>query len=490
MDDDRSYYSAGGYNRRSSRDSYRQTRDRSRSPGVRRYNSRSPSPNGYGRARSPPQRFGGGDSYRGGSGEYDSVSSNEFSGALSGQERRVYVGNLPYTMKRQGLTEFMQSAGRVVSATVLELPNGTSKGCGIVEFDTKQDAQHAIETLSGQDIDGRVIYVREDREALPHSRGGPRGNYGGRVGRDGGSDRYRGRGDYNRGYDRGGFDHSRSSRGGYSSFNNGPAQYGEFAGPAEGGGSGSRSGNQLFVGNLPFSVGWQDLKDFFRQAGNVVRADVFMGSDGRSRGRGTVSFETAEEARNAIQQLNGVELQGRPLDVREDRMSNGGDNYDSGYASRSSYGTPRGGFGFRGGFHGGFAGGRGAYSGSSGYDRPPVPQQPPNDFTDGATSGGVPSNTIHVRNLPWSTSNEDLVDLFQTIGKVERAEIQYTLDGRAKGSGVVQLENKELAQTAIDKFNGYSYGNRPLSLSFVRYENSMDSDMGISSTTIELTRGE
>ena len=54
--------------------------------------------------------------------------------------------------------------------------------------------------------------------------------------------------------------------------------------------------------------------------------------------------------------------------------------------------------------------------------------------------------------LPWSTSNEDLVELFQTIGKVERAEIQYEPNGRSRGTGVVQLENADLAETAICKF--------------------------------------
>lgn len=53
--------------------------------------------------------------------------------------------------------------------------------------------------------------------------------------------------------------------------------------------------------------------------------------------------------------------------------------------------------------------------------------------------------------LPWSTSNEDLVELFQTIGKVERAEIQYEPNGRSRGTGVVQMDAAETAETAICK---------------------------------------
>lgn len=54
--------------------------------------------------------------------------------------------------------------------------------------------------------------------------------------------------------------------------------------------------------------------------------------------------------------------------------------------------------------------------------------------------------------LPWSTSNEDLVELFTTIGKVERAEIQYEANGRSKGTGVVQFDSPENAETAICEF--------------------------------------
>jgi RNA recognition motif-containing protein len=53
--------------------------------------------------------------------------------------------------------------------------------------------------------------------------------------------------------------------------------------------------------------------------------------------------------------------------------------------------------------------------------------------------------------LPWSTCNEDLVDLFSTIGKVERAEIQYEPNGRSRGTGVVEFDNPETAETAIGK---------------------------------------
>ena len=49
-------------------------------------------------------------------------------------------------------------------------------------------------------------------------------------------------------------------------------------------------GRRLFVSNLAFETQWKYLKDHMRQAGDVVRADIFEDQKGRSRGIGYVSF--------------------------------------------------------------------------------------------------------------------------------------------------------------------------------------------------------
>ncbi|KYK60703.1 RNP domain protein [Drechmeria coniospora] len=324
----------------------------------------------------------------------------------------------------------------------------------IVEYATREQAQQAVAQLSNQNLMGRLVYVREDREAEPRFIGSPSGSRGG-FGGGGGP-------------------------GGYSS--------GYGGGPAPGG-----SGRQLYVANLPFNVGWQDLKDLFRQAARiagVIRADVHMGPDGRPKGSGIVVFESPDDARNAIQQFNGYDWQGRMLEVREDRFAGGG---GMGFPGRGGYGGGmRGGFGGGGGYgRGGFGGGRGGFGfggrggfaggGGGGFDAPAANPVPPNPFTDHATTGTERSETIYVRNLPWSTSNDDLVELFTTIGKVEQAEIQYEPSGRSRGSGVVRFDTADTADTGIAKFQGYQYGGRPLNLSFVKYLNqsggeSMETD--------------
>ena len=54
------------------------------------------------------------------------------------------------------------------------------------------------------------------------------------------------------------------------------------------------------------------------------------------------------------------------------------------------------------------------------------------------------------------------MELFTTIGKVDRAEIGYETSGRSRGIGVVQFDVTETADTAIQKFQGYMYGGRYL----------------------------
>jgi hypothetical protein len=82
---------------------------------------------------------------------------------ISKRENRVYVGNLSYDVKYRDLMEFMRGAGEVLFAEVLVTPTGVSKGCGIVEFASPEDAQRAIRELSEVAMLGRPVFIREVR---------------------------------------------------------------------------------------------------------------------------------------------------------------------------------------------------------------------------------------------------------------------------------------------------------------------------------------
>jgi cold-inducible RNA-binding protein len=133
---------------------------------------------------------------------------------------KLYVGNLPYTVRDEDLQQAFSAYGSVNSAKVMmERDTGRSKGFGFVEMGSDAEAQSAIEGMNGQSLGGRSLVVNEARpmEARPPRSGG--GGFGGGGGRSGG----------------GGFGGGGGGEGGFRS------PYGG-GGRREGGGGGGRGG--------------------------------------------------------------------------------------------------------------------------------------------------------------------------------------------------------------------------------------------------------
>lgn len=76
----------------------------------------------------------------------------------------------------------------------------------------------------------------------------------------------------------------------------------------------------IFVGNLDFNTGEEELRRLFEAYGQVDRVSIMTDRDtGRSRGFGFVEMANAEEGDKAIAALNGTQLGGRTLNVNEAR---------------------------------------------------------------------------------------------------------------------------------------------------------------------------
>ncbi|KAG2220137.1 hypothetical protein INT45_006165, partial [Circinella minor] len=151
---------------------------------------------------------------------------------------RIYVGNLAYDCRRSDLKSFAKGAGTVLHTEILASPSGRSKGCGIVEFSRPEYAERAMRVLNRVEFMGRPVFVREDREFEPKMPKDPRD-----VPED----------------------------------------------------------QRLWVGNLPFSTSWQDLKDLFRKAGRVTHTDIDTEPDSRrSKGTGLVIYEDPRDVKAAI----------------------------------------------------------------------------------------------------------------------------------------------------------------------------------------------
>jgi len=107
--------------------------------------------------------------------------------------KKLYVGNLPYSVDDAALESQFAECGKVESARVItDRDTGRSKGFGFVEMSSDEEANQAIEKFNGMPMGGRNMTVSEARPQAPREggggggRGGGYGGGGGRGGRGGG----------------------------------------------------------------------------------------------------------------------------------------------------------------------------------------------------------------------------------------------------------------------------------------------------------------
>lgn len=100
--------------------------------------------------------------------------------------KKLYVGGLSYDTTEDTLRDTFSQAGTVESANIIiDRSSGRSKGFGFVEMSSDEEAQKAVETLNGKDLDGRNLTVNEARPQESRPRGGGGGYGGGGGGRGG-----------------------------------------------------------------------------------------------------------------------------------------------------------------------------------------------------------------------------------------------------------------------------------------------------------------
>ncbi|KAH7661709.1 nucleolin protein [Dioscorea alata] len=196
----------------------------------------------------------------------DRDGDSEDGGASASQETpeeagRLYVGNLPYSMTSSQLAEHFSEAGQVISVDlVYDRVTDRSRGFAFVSMASHDDALNAIRMFDGSEVGGRTMKVNFPE--VP--RGGEREVMSSRM---------------------------KAASRGYID-----------------------SPHKVYAGNLGWAVTGQSLREAFASQAGILGAKVIYDRDsGRSRGFGFVSFATAEEAQAAIDEMNGVEVEGRPL---------------------------------------------------------------------------------------------------------------------------------------------------------------------------------
>ncbi|XP_054234103.1 myelin expression factor 2 isoform X2 [Homo sapiens] len=228
-----------------------------------------------------------------------SKDKNSGTGEKKGPNRnRVFISNIPYDMKWQAIKDLMrEKVGEVTYVELFKDAEGKSRGCGVVEFKDEEFVKKALETMNKYDLSGRPLNIKEDpdgenaRRALQRTGGSFPGGHVPDMG-------------------------SGLMNLPPSILNN-PNIPPEVISNLQAG----RLGSTIFVANLDFKVGWKKLKEVFSIAGTVKRADIKEDKDGKSRGMGTVTFEQAIEAVQAISMFNGQFLFDRPMHVKMDDKS-------------------------------------------------------------------------------------------------------------------------------------------------------------------------
>jgi len=220
---------------------------------------------------------------------------------------------------------------------------------------------------------------------------------------------------------------------------------------------GSRSPDcKIFVGHLPYSTSWQDLKDHFASAGTVTYTKIIMdhakaagkgkgvptaNADGWSKGMGMVEFSSAEEAQAAIKLLNGSSIKERSISVEPWTSHDGPD-------PQKPAASP-----FKGAAKGAF---KGAAKGG------------------GKKGSQNPTCKVYVGQLPYSTTWQDLKDHFGQAGTVTYTKINVDQakgwtkgkganpDGWSKGTGIVEFSSPDEASAALTMLNGSTLGGRSI----------------------------
>lgn len=261
---------------------------------------------------------------------------------IGSRNSRVYIGNLSWDTTWQNLKDFaMREVGDVVHAEITSDYDGRSKGCGVLDFSSIKAARKACKKLNKIEFMGRHLLIREDRikkdidnrficetsstdlcvivSNLPsgitwhslkdHMRQVGNVERANLIGKSSGIVTYQ---------------HLKDAKRAIRQLHNSILDSNHISVREyhrNGRDETSKSlnfGVSVFVGNIPYEISWQDLKDHMRRCGNVDRADILKDFVGQSKGCAMVTYQHPKEAQRAIRELQDSILGGRRIFVRRD----------------------------------------------------------------------------------------------------------------------------------------------------------------------------
>ncbi|KAK6792349.1 hypothetical protein RDI58_011430 [Solanum bulbocastanum] len=174
----------------------------------------------------------------------------------------------------------------------------------------------------------------------------------------------------------------------------------------------------VFIKNLDSSIDNKALQDTFGAFGTVLSCKVAVDSSGQSKGYGFVQFDQDEAAQKAINRLNGMLINEKQVYV---------------------------GFFIRG-------------------------QERRGNVCDKFTN-------VYVKNLPESTSDEDLKKLFEKYGTITSALVMTDSSGKSRGFGFVNFETWDAAASAVEELNGHSLNEKVLYVGKAQKKSEREADL-------------
>ncbi|CAL1282568.1 unnamed protein product [Larinioides sclopetarius] len=267
------------------------SRSRSRSPFRKNFNERSYNDDDFGKNKNRRR---------------DRSPDTRRSGGAGSVKNRVFVNNIPFECRWMELKDlFREKVGDVAFVELFEDESGKFKGCGVVEFKDAETAQKAVEIMHKHELRGRPLNVKIDSGEMDRRRTSSRT-----------SER----------------EFMRNSDGfGNNDFRHEPSfnTYGLNPDFLKSLGIHGPLNNKVFISNLDYKVTEKKLEEIFKIAGKLVKVELNVDNEGKSKGHGTAEYEHPLEAVQAISMFNGQRLYARIMNVRMDKFSEEGDSIPS-----------------------------------------------------------------------------------------------------------------------------------------------------------------
>jgi len=169
--------------------------------------------------------------------------------------------------------------------------------------------------------------------------------------------------------------------------------------------------NRIHVSNLAWSIKEGDLKTRFSEFGEIETVKIPTRQKGGSKGFGFITFKTDEAAKKAVEKMNNVSMEDRRIGVV----------FSTSVEKKK--------------------------------EKPVAGDEPE-------------SNTLVVRNLPWSVDDEQLKENFQNFGTLKEYTVKKAKKGKSKGYGFVTFETVAEAKAAKDAMSGKEIEGRAIKVHF------------------------